>query len=230
VRVGRRIRPCLLLDALEVAARLGCPRVNTYFGAPGFRDDAVCGDNFLRNIAPALARADQLGVTIVLENEFNAFGRDHVRGDLTRRPPALRDLVRRSGSPRLRLNFDAANFYCAGVEPYPYAYGVVHDLIDYVHVKDIRLSRPDEPEPEDGWQRYRDYTRSYATTWLGSGAVNWTGLIDRLYADGYEGPLTLEPHALPEHRTSAFAQGIRWLRRHLDQPRPQPANEVRAAS
>lgn len=219
-----------LIKAIEVADGFGCRRVNTYFGAPGFRDDTVSGDNFLRNIAPALRRAEQLGTTVVLENEFDAFGRDDKCGDLTRRPSALRALVQRSDSAHLRLNFDAANFYCAGIEPYPYAYGVVRDFIGYAHVKDVRLADLDEPDEDPAWHQYRDYDRSYVTTWLGAGAVNWSGLVDRLCADGYDGPLTLEPHARAAHRTAAFVQGVRWLRGRLDQACSRRASPTSAAS
>ncbi|GAA1938354.1 sugar phosphate isomerase/epimerase family protein [Kitasatospora viridis] len=209
---GTRAR---LTEAVELADRLGAPRVNTYFGAPGYRDDRRSGEVFLRNLAPVLRHAERLGVTIVLENEFDAFGRDHLGGDPTRRPDALRALLRRAGSERLRLNFDAANFYCAGVEPFPHAYGVLAPDIDYLHVKDIRLADPALP-PDDGpWHRYRDYDRAYVTGWLGSGAVNWPGLLRQLATDGYRGPLTLEPHAKPALREEAFAQGVRWLRAEL---------------
>jgi sugar phosphate isomerase/epimerase len=209
---GTRAR---LVEAVELADRLGAPVVNTYFGAPGYRDDQRAGDVFARNLEPVLRRAEALGVTIVLENEFDAFGRDRVRGDPTRRPDALRELLRRVGSERLRLNFDAANFYCAGVEPFPYAYDVLAADIAYLHVKDIRTADPAVPEQDGSWNRYHDYDRAYVTTELGSGAVNWVGLLARLARHGYSGPLTLEPHARGEHREAAFAQGVAWLRAEI---------------
>jgi sugar phosphate isomerase/epimerase len=202
-----------LIEALAICGQLGASRLNTYFGAPGYRDDLRSGDVFLRNIQPVLRQAERLGVTILLENEFDAFGRDHVRGDLTRRPMALRGLLRRAGSERLKLNFDAANFYCAGVEPFPYAYTILVNDIGYVHVKDVRHANPAVPEaPDEHWCRYRDYDRVYLTTTLGSGAVNWTGLLRQLANDGYHGPLTLEPHAQPAFRAASLADGVTWLR------------------
>jgi sugar phosphate isomerase/epimerase len=201
-----------LIEALELADRLGAPVVNTYFGAPGYRDDRRSGEVLARNLEPVLRRAESLGVTVVLENEFDAFGRDRYRGDLTRRPNALRETVRRIGSSRLRLNFDAANFYCAGVEAFPYAYEVLADDVAYIHVKDIKIADPALPGQDGPWIRYHDYDRAYVTTALGSGAVNWPGLLARLAADHYAGSLTLEPHARREHRTAAFSQAVAWLR------------------
>lgn len=205
---GNRSR---LVEALELADRLGAPVVNTYFGAPGYRDDRRSGEALARNLEPVLRRAESLGVTVVLENEFDAFGRDRCRGDLTRRPHALREAVRRIGSVRLRLNFDAANFYCAGVEPFPHAYEVLAEDVAYLHVKDIRTADPALPEQDGPWVRYHDYDRAYVTAALGSGAVNWPGLLARLAADRYTGSLTLEPHVRREHRTAAFVQAVAWL-------------------
>lgn len=209
---GSRAR---LIEALELADRVGAPLVNSYFGAPGYRDDRRTAEVLARNLEPVLRRAETLGVTLVLENEFDAFGRDRYQGDLTRRPDALRAAVRQIGSPRLRLNFDAANFYCAGVEPFPYAYDVLAEHVEYLHVKDIRSADSTRPEADGPWVRYHDYDRAYETTTLGTGAVNWPGLLARLAADGYSGPLTLEPHARREHRTAAFAQAADWLRAQI---------------
>ncbi|GGZ01369.1 hypothetical protein GCM10010300_51700 [Streptomyces olivaceoviridis] len=215
---GNRAR---LIDALELADRVGAPVVNTYFGAPGYRDDRRTAEVLARNLEPVLRRAESLGVTLVLENEFDAFGRDRYRGDLTRRPDALRAAVRQIGSPRLRLNFDAANFYCAGVEPFPYAFDVLAEDVEYLHVKDIRYADTTRPEPDGPWVRYHDYDRAYETTALGTGAVNWPGLLAGLAANGYSGPLTLEPHARREHRTAAFAQAADWLRTQISHLRQQ---------
>lgn len=229
---GSRAR---LIEALELADRIGAPLVNSYFGAPGYRDDRRSGDVLARNLEPVLRRAETLGVTLVLENEFDAFGRDRYQGDLTRRPEALRAVVRQIGSPRLRLNFDAANFYCAGVEPFPYAFDVLAEHVEYLHVKDIRYADPTRPEEDGPWVRYHDYDRAYETTTLGAGAVNWSGLLARLAADGYSGPLTLEPHARREHRTAAFAQAADWLRAQIARlsrcsvtpsPRPETTDAI----
>ena len=125
-----------LLEALDIAGQCGARFANTYFGRRPTRDDDSAIEVYAENIKPCLQKAAELGVTIVLENEFDVGGRDPAQSDITRRPESLRRLVERLSSPYFRLTLDACNFYFAGVEPYPYAYRVVREQIAYVHVKD----------------------------------------------------------------------------------------------
>lgn len=207
---GSRGDQALLLEGVELAARCGAPVANTYFGWAAVRDDEKAIETYTRLLSPCLARAEALGVTIVLENEFDAFGHDGARSDVTRRPEALRRLVERVGSPSFRLNFDAANFLCANVDPLA-AFDALAPFVAYVHVKDVRGVAQDAPSA--GYKRYRDEDRLYETTPLGEGAVDWPTLLSRLAADGYAGALTLEPHAEADRRAAGFAQAAAALRR-----------------
>jgi sugar phosphate isomerase/epimerase len=47
---------------------------------------------------------------------------------------------------------------------------------------------------------------------LGTGAVNWAGLIARLKHDRYGGAVSLEPHALPEEMAGVMEQDATYLR------------------
>jgi hypothetical protein len=47
---------------------------------------------------------------------------------------------------------------------------------------------------------------------LGTGAVNWAGLIARLKQDGYRGAVSLEPHTLPEEMAGIMEQDAAYLR------------------
>jgi sugar phosphate isomerase/epimerase len=170
---------------------------------------------YLKHLEPCLKRATQLGVTIVLENEFNAFGVDPAKSDITRRPRSLLKLVETAASPHFRLNFDACNFYCAGVEPYPYAYEMLKGYIAYVHVKDGSVYDPDSHQSATLWRRYRDYEQEYIMRPMGEGAVNWAALLARLSAEGYSGFLTLEPHSAKSEMGSAWAQAIGYVNAFL---------------
>ena len=48
---------------------------------------------------------------------------------------------------------------------------------------------------------------------VGTGAVNWTGLIARFQQDGYRGPVSLEPHLLPREMAAAMEADATFLRR-----------------
>ena len=48
---------------------------------------------------------------------------------------------------------------------------------------------------------------------VGTGAVNWTGLIGRFQQDGYRGPVSLEPHLLPDEMAAAMEADAAFLRR-----------------
>ena len=55
---------------------------------------------------------------------------------ITRRPEDLLTLLAAVDHPRFGINFDADNFYNAGIEPFPYAYELLREHIFQVHVKD----------------------------------------------------------------------------------------------
>lgn len=195
----------LLLAGIRLAGRCGAPFANTYFGYASRMDDELAIATYRRNLAPCLEEAEQLGVTIVLENEFNAFGVDPAGSDVTRRPCSLRRLFEEVDHPRFRLNFDASNFYCAGVEAFPYAFRQLAPFIAYAHVKDCCRFLSDSGEAAP-WKIYADSEDRYLTQPLGEGAVNWRGLFAALRTAGYTGFLTLEPHADGCHRRAAWKQ------------------------
>jgi sugar phosphate isomerase/epimerase len=207
----------LLLQAIELAGRLGAPIVNTYFGYDDVMDDERAIAAYARLLEPCLVQAPRHGVTIVLENEFNAFGVDPAGSDVTRRPLALRRLFETVADERFRLNFDAANFYCAGVEPYPYSYELLAPFIGYAHVKDA--ARYDAAlgtvDPMPGWQRFTDNHHEYVMRPLGDGAVPWSALLQRMKAANYAGFLTLEPHAERAGLSSAWEHAVAYVRAFL---------------
>lgn len=202
----------LLSEAIRLASAVGAPFVNTYFGyADRCHDDQAIGI-YCRYLDPCLNLASALRVTILLENEFNAFGWDPCRSDITRRPESLLKLMRAINSPYFRVNFDPANYVCAGVEPYPYAYKILRDYIAYVHVKDVIEVASTSDADTMRWRVYTDYGRSYRTCEMGLGEVRWPNLLEALCADGFEGFLTLEPHPAATHEASAFRDAASRVR------------------
>jgi sugar phosphate isomerase/epimerase len=207
---GGRSR-AVLLEAIEIAWELRAPVVNTYFGAPGRRDDEAAIARFLRSAEPCLDRATSAGVIIAIENEFNAFGRDDCRGDVTRRPEGLRRLIDTADCPALGINLDPANMYCAGVRDLGGALDLVAGDIVYAHIKDVRSVDAVDPVAE-GWVRYTDYEDVYDTTATGLGEVGWRRLLPRLLQCQRLTAMTVEPHSEASWRLAAAAQAVGFVR------------------
>jgi sugar phosphate isomerase/epimerase len=208
----------LLIKAINLAGRVGSPFANTYFGYHNVRDDEAAITTYVSLLRPCLERAAECGVTVALENEFNAFGVDYEASDITRRPLSLCRLFEEVDSTLFRLNFDPCNFYCAGVEPFPYAYELLRPFIGYIHVKDgCRYDSALAASTDlSGWRRFTDYDSEFVMRPMGEGAVPWANLLGRLHRDGYAGFLTLEPHAELTLRREAWEQAANYVRQSWD--------------
>jgi len=130
---------------------------------------------------------------------------------ITRLPEDLLAVIGAVSHPRFGLNFDADNFYNAGVEPFPYAYELLRAHIFQVHVKDSARYIP--AVHGDGRRVLHRAGGNVVCLPVGSGAVNWTGLIARFQQDGYRGPVSLEPHLLPHEMAPAMEVDAAFLRR-----------------
>lgn len=204
----------VITEAVDLAARIGCPTVNTYFGYLAERDDERAIARYARNVAECVAHAAARGVTITIENEFDGFGIDAVGSDVTRRPASVRALLDAVGSPAFRATFDACNAYFAGVDPLTELFPVVRGDVASVHVKDGRGIADDAPAAP-GWKRFSDEGRAYTTCDLGDGDVDWPSIVREVVASGYTGTWVLEPHcepaALPEAWRTAATRLREWL-------------------
>ncbi|MER7755158.1 sugar phosphate isomerase/epimerase family protein [Kitasatospora sp. NPDC097643] len=208
-----------LTEAVRLAAECGIPWVNTYFGYPAGTDDRQNADDYARALEPVLALAEERGVGITLENEFDCFGTDHRGVDLTRRPAAVARLVEVIGSPRFKLTFDACNALFAGLDPLAYLDQLGEHIV-HVHVKDGRRG-PRASDAPDGWRTFHDRGVPCHTAPLGQGDVPWPAIVEALSAGGYTGAYSLEPHGDPQTRTEAWRQGLSTLRALLDVPVPE---------
>jgi sugar phosphate isomerase/epimerase len=130
---------------------------------------------------------------------------------ITRLPEDLLAVIDAVGHPRFGLNFDADNFYNAGIEPFPYAYELLRPHIFQVHVKDSGRYIP--AVHGDGRRVLHRAGGNVVCLPVGSGAVNWAGLIARFQQDGYRGPVSLEPHLLPHEMAPAMEADAAFLRR-----------------
>ena len=130
---------------------------------------------------------------------------------ITRLPEDLLTLLAAVDHPRLGINFDADNFYNAGVEPFPYAYELLREHIFQVHVKDS--GRYIAAVHGDNRRVLHRAGGNVVCLPVGAGAVNWTGLIARFQQDGYRGQVSLEPLLLPHELGPSMEADAAFLRR-----------------
>ncbi|MEW5816741.1 MAG: sugar phosphate isomerase/epimerase family protein [Spirochaetota bacterium] len=202
----------LLNQAIALAEQIEAPLVNTYFGHNRKQDDENAIATYADNLKPSLERAASRGITICLENEFDALGDDPHASDITRRPESIQTLMSRVGTPYFKLTFDPCNFYFAGVEPFPYAYEILKEYIGYVHLKDGTRYNPSLHENR-GLKLFSDHSGRYICVALGQGGINYESLLARLKADGYRGFYTLEPHVEEKRLDDCYLQTLAYLRR-----------------
>ncbi len=194
-----------LIHCLEIAASFGTAVVNHYCAefAQGHDADIL---RFLGVLEPAVQRAEELGVTMVLEPEAH---------DASGTPQGMRKIVDTVGSDRFLVNFDPCNFYHAGQEAFPWGYTVLRDCIGYVHLKNGCLYDPSQGHMAEAkgapFGGHLAPNRIYYPV-LPQGAVNIDGLCLSLIDDNYSGVCTLEPHVKPQYVETYYEQEISYLR------------------
>jgi sugar phosphate isomerase/epimerase len=164
------------------------------------RGESLAG--FGRLAAELLDRPDHAAIRLAIENSVLR---------ITRLPEDLLAVLAAVGHPRCGVNFDADNFYNAGIEPFPYAYELLHGRIFQVHVKDSGRYLP--AVHGDARRVLHRAGGNVVCLPVGTGAVNWAGLIARFQQDGYRGPVSLEPHLLPDEMAPAMEADAAYLRR-----------------
>ena len=128
------------------------------------------GDGYKKHRDEVIARleklvelADEQQVTLCHENESDIYGQS---------PTACLDLMKHFNG-RIKFVFDHANFIVGGFTPYPDAYNMLSEYIEYLHIKDAS-------------------GEGIMPAGLGDGKIKET-LAD-LYANGFDNYLTVEPH------------------------------------
>jgi sugar phosphate isomerase/epimerase len=192
-----------LAAAFEVARDLVAPVIVVF-------DDAIervdasrrrSLDDFRETVCGLIDRPGHEGIHLAIENSFIK---------ITRQPEDLLAIIRHIGHPRVGVNFDADNFYNAGIEPFPYAYELLKGHIVQLHAKDSTRYLP--AVHGDERRVLHRAGGNVICVPLGTGAVNWAGLVARLKHDGYRGAVSLEPHTLPEEMAGVMAQDAAYLR------------------
>ncbi|MCR5086694.1 MAG: sugar phosphate isomerase/epimerase [Lachnospiraceae bacterium] len=171
--------------ACEIAHRMDTKNIRMFsFYIPEGKEKEYKGKVFDR-----LGRfADYAGrndIVLLHENEKGIYGA---------KAPECLEIMKKLGSDHFRAIFDFANFVQCGQDTLE-AYDLLKDYMDYIHVKDARK--------ENG-----------TVVPVGYGDGNVEAILKKLFASGFDGFLSLEPHlfdfkgfeGLERGRTASLSQ------------------------
>ncbi len=171
--------------ACEIAHRMDTKNIRMFsFYIPEGKEKEYKGKVFDR-----LGRfADYAGrndIVLLHENEKGIYGA---------KAPECLEIMKKLGSDHFRAIFDFANFVQCGQDTLE-AYDLLKDYVDYIHVKDARK--------ENG-----------TVVPVGYGDGNVEAILKKLFASGFDGFLSLEPHlfdfkgfeGLERGRTASLSQ------------------------
>ena len=111
----------------ETANLLETPRIRVFsFYLRKGTTRAQCRGEVMDKFGQMLEVARSFNVTLCHENEADIYGES---------PEDCLDLLKNFGG-EVRCVFDMGNFVLGGYEPYPHAYALLKDYIEYFHIKD----------------------------------------------------------------------------------------------
>ena len=152
---------------LEVAKFMEAPYIRMFsFYIPKGDDHAQHRDEVIRRWEAFIEAAQGYDVVLLHENETGIYGDT---------PEHCYDLLSSLNSDKVKGIFDFANFVQCHSKNYPDAFELLKDYIVYIHIKDAVY---------DGGH--------VVPAGQGDGQVK--EILQKLYNDGFEGFLSLEPH------------------------------------
>lgn len=151
---------------MRLAAFFGCDYIVSSIGEAHLKDNAVADNaTVARAIAALVPQLEKNGLTLVLETH----GHDHGTGAV------LKDIVRRVGSDRVKINYDTANVVFYGnVDPCADLAACMDDVA-YMHLKDKAGERTEWNFPA-----------------LGKGNVDFPTMFESLRAADNHCPFSIE--------------------------------------
>lgn len=176
---------------VEIAREFGTDRIRCY----GYLKQPDLSDirpRIVRTFETLLARAEEAGVTLLLENSSYAN---------LQMATELREFLDTVNHPRLQLLWDAGNAFALG-DPTPTvtAWGMLKDRIGHLHLKDSVAHGSNQWVP------------------VGSGAFDLSGFLSAVAADGYDGVISLEAYFddAPEVREEKVRQSVEQVQRAME--------------
>ncbi len=180
--------------AIQFAAAIGCPRVDTTDGAKkpeGYSDEEVLAMT-RQNYRQILEWAVDYDIIIDIEPH----------GPYTTDPDTMERMLSWFDSPHLRMNFDTGNTFIAGQDPVAYCKRFA-DKISHVHCKDVSKELAAAMRGEE-----TGIGTSEVAIGEGVNADNITECIRLLNRAGWDGVFSIECVGTP----TAIKRSVEWLR------------------
>ena len=165
----------LLPASLTFAQELRVSKVIIFSFHRGAQPPGPAPDEILLALDEAVQEAEKVGIRLCIEVE------DQYWGDTGR---WAADLLNRINRPALGINWDPGNAFVAGEVPFPVGYQAVRPYIQHVHYKDVQRLSP-------GHYQY-----------VVHGQIDWSGQIQALQKDEYQGYISVETHRSPKVRSA----------------------------
>ncbi len=157
----------LFKHTIEIAKILETRYIRMFsFFIPEGQNPDTYRNEVMKRLAELARVAKDSDIVLLHENEKGIYGDT---------PERCLEILKTMGSDHFKATFDPANFVQCNVEPFPHAYELLKDYIEYVHIKDAIFGEPN-PVP------------------AGKGDGRIAEFLAALYNRGFEGFLSLEPH------------------------------------
>ena len=167
---------------VDLAQAFGTPYIRVFsFFLPPQDDPARYRGEVMTRMKAFADYAETNDVILLHENEKQIYG------DIAAR---CRDILDTVNSPALWATYDPSNFVQCGERNWPDAYRLLRDRIRYVHMKDSVYTK-EEAKADKGFEVA---VLSDAHRPVGQGDGNCREILRDLWATGYEGFLSIEPH------------------------------------
>ena len=187
-----------VMKAIQWAALIGCPRVDTTDGlhAPEGLDDEEAMDLMKRSYEQILEVAEAHRIVVNIEPH----------GYFTTQPDMMERMLQFADSPFLRMNMDTGNTFIAGQDP-PAFLSRFSSRVSHVHVKDVSESLAAATRG-----RQTGIAVSHVALGEGVNAPNIRECLKVLRDIRYEGVLSIECEG---QGGPMIERSLEWLRRTL---------------
>jgi sugar phosphate isomerase/epimerase len=174
----------ILPESIAYARELGTTLLLAFSFQRGGQSTEHVPDVVLESLRKAAEMTAAAGMKLAIEVEAGFWADTGSR---------CADMLKAINHPALGVNWDPANAFEAGDDPYPDGYLHIRNYLAHVHFKDIR--------------RLPDGRHEYVV----GGDVDWAGQIQALARDGYPGFISIETHMQP--KVSSNQRALQELRK-----------------